>query len=1048
MECPRCHYENAGGARFCGECGASLTRDVTCSSCGHANPAGQTFCNGCGGRLDESARSAARDRRAYTPKHLVEKILASRTALEGERKQVTVLFADVKGSMDLAEQIDPEMFHQVMERVAALLAEGVHRFEGTVTQFTGDGLMALFGAPIAHEDHAQRACFAALHLSEELRRYAEELKRTKGLGFAVRMGINSGEVVVGTIGDDLRMDYTAQGHTVGLAARMEQRADPGKVSVTEHTAALVSGFFQLRPLGAFEIKGVRDPLRVYELEGRGPLRTKLDVSRARGFTRFVGRDDEAAALEAALGRAIAGQGQVVGVVADAGVGKSRLCFEFAQRCRARGLAVYEAHAVAHGKAIPFLTLLEYLRGYFGISEQDPPLATREKVAGKVLLLDPELTDASPLLFDLLGVPDPERPVPRMDPEAHQRHIFAAMRRLTHAQSRREPGVSLVEDLHWIDGGSEAFLESLVAGLPGSRALLLVTFRPEYHAGWMQRSYYQQLPLPPLGEAASAELLRDLLGTDASLAGLADHIRARTGGNPFFIEEAIQSLVESRVLDGARGAYRLTRPVHEVAIPATVQAVLAARIDRLGEREKAVLETAAVIGKEFAEPVLRRVVELSEPELVAALHALVAAEFVYERALHPEAEYAFKHPLTQEVAYRSQLAERRARVHAAVARVVADLYAGKLDERAALLAHHWAGAGEALEAARWSRRAAEWVGMSNFPEALRHWRKARELLEGLPESAETRELGGTASAHIFGLGVRVGMSGEEPAALLADLKTLADESRDLRLQAIFAAAPAAAGALGSAAEEAVEPLREAVRLADGSDDAGLQLALRAVLVLALFLTGRLREALAITEQALSGTLEDPKLGTEIFGFNPFVMLLMFRALLLREMGRLDEAAHELDRTTRLAQEQGQLEVLAMAHQGYVDLARLTCDVGAAMAHARRAVEAAESLGSAFSRGQAYSALAGAHMLNEEWNEAASAGEQSLAIIRESRTGVSDEAFKVLGLAEVYLHQGKASLARATAEEAIALARRHHARLAECYAHLALARVLLLIEGVPE
>src|SRR5438067_12605868 len=300
MECPRCHYANTDGARFCGECGASLTRDVTCSSCGHANPAGQTFCNGCGGRLDESARSAARDRRAYTPKHLVEKILASRTALEGERKQVTVLFADVKGSMDLAEQADPEVFHHVMERFAALLAEGVHRFEGTVTQFTGDGIMALFGAPIAHEDHARRACHAALSLVEEIRRYARRLRLEQGLSFSVRMGLNSGEVVVGSIGDDLRMDYTTQGPTVGLAQRMEQLAEPGKVYLTEHTARLVAGFFRLDELGQFSVKGVRAPVRAYALEGVGPLRTRLEQSRARGFSRFVGRDEETATLDAAL----------------------------------------------------------------------------------------------------------------------------------------------------------------------------------------------------------------------------------------------------------------------------------------------------------------------------------------------------------------------------------------------------------------------------------------------------------------------------------------------------------------------------------------------------------------------------------------------------------------------------------------------------------------------------------------------------------------------------------------------------------------------------
>src|SRR5438445_5265544 len=350
MECPRCHYANAGGARFCGECGASLTRDVTCSSCGHANPAGQTFCNGCGGRLDESARSAARDRRAYTPQHLVEKILTSRTALEGERKQVTVLFADVKGSMELAEQVDPEEWHKILDRFFTILAEGVHRFEGTVNQYIGDGIMALFGAPIAHEDHARRACWAALHLTDELRRYAEDLKRSEGLGFSVRIGINSGEVVVGRIGDDLRMEYTAQGHTVGLAARMEQLADPGHVYLTEHTARLVDGWFRLRDLGPFTVKGVREPLRVYELEGPGTLKTRLDVSRARGFSRFLERHDEMASLDEALDCALSGDGRSVGIVAEPGVGKSRLCWEFTERCRARGLTVTVAHGVAHGQA--------------------------------------------------------------------------------------------------------------------------------------------------------------------------------------------------------------------------------------------------------------------------------------------------------------------------------------------------------------------------------------------------------------------------------------------------------------------------------------------------------------------------------------------------------------------------------------------------------------------------------------------------------------------------------------------------------------------------
>jgi class 3 adenylate cyclase len=383
----------------------------------------------------------------YTPKHLADKILTCRAALEGERKQVTVLFADVKGSMELAEQVDPEEWHAILDRFFVILAEGVHRFEGTVNQYTGDGIMALFGAPIAHEDHARRACWAALHLGDELRRYARELRRERGLSFAVRMGLNSGEVVVGRIGDDLRMDYTAQGHSVGLAQRMEQLAEPGRVYLTEHTAALVQGYFRLEDLGAFEIPGVQAPLRVYELGGVGALRSRLDVSRARGFSRFVGREEEMATLDAALGRALGGTGEVVGVVADAGVGKSRLCFELAERCRARGVRVYETHCVAHGRMIPYLPVLELFRTYFAVTDRDSDDEVRRKVAGTLLLLDPGLGGALPLLFDFMGVPDPARPAPPMEPEARQRQLLGVVKRVVQSRSRQEPALLLWEDMH-------------------------------------------------------------------------------------------------------------------------------------------------------------------------------------------------------------------------------------------------------------------------------------------------------------------------------------------------------------------------------------------------------------------------------------------------------------------------------------------------------------------------------------------------------------------------------------------------------------------------
>ena len=492
---------------------------------------------------------------------------------------------------------------------------------------------------------------------------------------------------------------------------------------------------QLEDLGRVTVKGVKEPLRVYELRGIGRLRTRLEVSRARGFTKFVGRQSEMAALEAALERAIAGSAQVVGVVAEPGTGKSRLCYEFAERCRAREIKVYEGHGVAHGKAVPWSPILEFFRSYFGITEQDTAQAARDKIAGRMVLLDETLVEGLPLLFDFLGVPDPERQAPPLGPEARQRQLLDLIRRLARARSAREAAVVLFEDLHWFDRASEEYIENIVSEIaPGNRTLVLLNFRPEYHAAWMQRSYYQQLPLLPLGGEAIRELFVDLIGIDPSLQRLTELIRERTGGNPFFIEEIVQSLVETGALVGTRGAYHLGKPAEEIGVPASVQSVLAARIDRLPEREKRVLQTASVIGEKFSEPILSRVADLGD-DLPAALHALTSAEFLYQEALYPEAEYAFKHPLTQEVTYRSQLAERRAGVHAATARAIEELESAKLGERAALLAYHWERAGEAREAAKWHRRAAEWVGANNSSEAVRHWRSVRQLLDTLPEAPE-------------------------------------------------------------------------------------------------------------------------------------------------------------------------------------------------------------------------------------------------------------------------------------------------------------------------
>ncbi len=827
MRCRSCTAENPEHARFCLECGAQLGH--RCAACGAELPGRAKFCLECGKPIGTGSLAPAPDPRSYTPKHLAEKILTSRGALEGERKQVTILFADVRGSTELASELDPEEWHRIMDRFFQILAEGVHRFEGTVNEYRGDGIMALFGAPIAHEDHAQRACYAALHLRDALRRYADELRIGKGISFAVRMGLNSGEVVVGKIGDDLRMDYTALGHTANLAARMEQIAEPGRIYLAQATAQICQGFFALRDLGRHEVRGLSQPVGVFELEGVGRIRTRLDVSRTRGFTKFVGRQSEMAALEAALQQAIAGNAQVVGVVAEPGTGKSRLCYEFAENCRARGIAVYEAHGLSHAKLVPFLPILELLRAVFRITEQDGNEAAREKIAGRMLLLDETLAEGLPLMFDFLGVPDPERPAPPLGPEARQRQLLDLIRRLARARSAREPAVILFEDLHWFDGASEEFIENLVEIAPGNRTLMLLNFRPEYHAAWMQRSYYHQLPLLPLSPEEIAELLGDLLGADPSLHRLRDLIQERTGGNPFFIEEIVQSLIETGVVVGSRGAYRLVTLVEEVGLPATVQSVLAARIDRLPEREKRVLHTASVIGKKFSEPILGRVADLGDGDLPAALHALTNAEFLYQEALYPEAEYAFKHPLTQEVAYRSQLAERRSLVHGAVARAIEEIDSGKLDERAALLAYHWEQAGDAREAAKWHRRAAERVGFNNTAEALRHWGSVRHLLDTLPETPENLSKRAAVRAQIMNYLARLGDPEDQATSLFREARELATRSGDPHVLSQVLNSFGYLRVFAGAVAEGLDLLLEAIRHADETEDIGLRVAVRYSLV---------------------------------------------------------------------------------------------------------------------------------------------------------------------------------------------------------------------------
>jgi class 3 adenylate cyclase/tetratricopeptide (TPR) repeat protein len=1041
MSCPACGHENPERARFCAECGAALAS--RCATCRAELPPGAKFCAECGRPVGASLPA-----RSYTPKHLAEKILASKSALEGERKQVTVLFADVKGSMDLAEAIDPEEWHRILDRFFQILADGVHRFEGTVNQYTGDGIMALFGAPIAHEDHAHRACFAALQLRDGVRAWANEVRVRHGVPFGLRIGLNSGEVVVGKIGDDLRMDYTAQGHVVGLAQRMEALAESGHIVLSEHTARLVEGYFELHDLGRTPVKGASGPVGLFDLAGVGRFRTRLDRSRSRGLSRFVGRDPDMAFLEAALERAKSG-GQVVGVVADAGTGKSRLCAEFLDVCRGRGISVLEAHGVAHGKTIPMLPMLELWRAFYGITEGDGAEAARAKIAGRLLLMDESYRNALPILFDVLGVSDPANPSPQLDPEQRQKRIHAVSRRiLADPAYGSDTRITLLEDLHWFDGASDAFLETMVEGFPATRNLLLLTFRPEYQARWMQRSFYQQLPLQPLGPEAISALLGDLLGNHPSVAALGELMRERTRGNPFFIEEVVQSLLESGQLAGARGAYRLTAPLEALEVPASVQTVLAARIDRLPEREKKLLQTAAVIGMTFTEDLLRRVAAsvsgLGEAEQGASLSALLAGEFLYEASLYPRLEYSFKHPLTQEVALRSQLRDRRTRVHAAVARAL-EAEGAALDERAAEIAHHWDEAEERGRAARWHARAADWAGRSDPREGLRHWRRVRELAAHLPDESERRELGLRGCEQILAFGWRTGGSKAEAAAVYEEGRALAEQRGDRRELALLVGRYSQILINVGAAHDGIPHAEEAARLAQLCDDPALRAVGATFPAFAYATAGDNRAVVDWADRGLAEVGANDALGREITGYSPRISLLHIRAVGLANLGRLGEADAQFREAERAAEAARDLEVLSWLGVGWASLVHLCGTREPVLERAHRSVEIAEQLDLDSSRLIALGGLGVAHWIEGRAEAAREAFRESAAIGRD-RLRLNSMLVQVLAhLAEVQLELGERAEALSTARDAIALALESGCRFFEALAWLARARILLATEG---
>ena len=973
------------------------------------------------------------------------------TTDDAERKQVTVLFADVSGSMDLAEHEDPEEWRKIMQRFFSTLADAVTRFEGTVDKFTGDGIMAIFGAPVAHEDHARRACFAALQMLDDVADYAAELRRERGLNFSTRIGINSGEVVAGAIGQGSEGDYTAIGHTVGLAQRMEALAEPGKAYVTEHTAELAAGFLDLGDLGEFEIKGASRPVRVFELAGVGQARSRLDLSRQRGFSSFVGRAQEMATLTAALERAQAGAGGAIGIVAEPGVGKSRLCHEFAQLCREEGAEVFEAQAQAHGTATPFMPVLQMLRALFGIGERDPEQTAREKIAGRALLLDPGFAEDLPLMFDFLGVPDPDRPVGQMSPEARQRALASIVCRLANTPGRRKTLVLVVEDLRWVDEGSNAMLAELISAMAGTKTLAVVNFRPEYTPPWHGASAYRELPLEPLTREDTRRLLRDLVGEDPSLDGIDEPIHERTQGNPFFIEEIVRELAEAGHLAGEPAAYRLTRPIEEAGVPVTVQAVLGARIDRLDPAAKQLLQVASVVGKEVSGRALGMAAGIDPDRIEPVLGELIAAGFLYEAELYPERVLAFRHPLTREVAYGTQLAERRAATHAAAARAMVALNPDRQDELSALIAEHFREGGETREAARWSARAAYWAGHSRPRDSLRLWRAVSELTDELEGDDEVAALAINSRLLQLQYAWRVGMSAEEQARLAAEVERIATRHNDLHSRALLRVATSVRPGLPHEAGAWLAAVEETVALADEAGDPHLQVAVRAAGAYALLCTADFDGYERMLDEVLELARGDRTVGAGVILGSPTAWAIMGKGMVRRERGLYDEAEELFERALQLTIEEDDPETASWVRSNQAGLRAVRGDVEGALALARRNCELTERLGDVFSRSLALTNLAWAQLAATEYEDALASVDEAERLYQEAMdNGGEMEAWRAQMRAQALTGAGRTEEAIEVAEWAIETSREHGMLWTYPVANLALARALAAAgrDGVDE